>query len=276
MKHILGLMLLFPFSTAFAQIDLDSVAKKIEEEAMILYRSEMASWYGTDLFVEKYPQKRENTGGYFSYTHSDKTTCIFFSNEKSPKVIASFTFDDSFSSNTAIVNGEDRPFTADEQNIYTIRKAAYDLVNSDTLFKVYSNTRLNLIPVIYKGEKRVYILSGPNVTNLVVLGNDYLIQFNDNNEVKSYRTLHKNIIKMNYYRKEKPDEDDEAMTVHSHLPETGDFILPTDVCTIMLYSKLAKWKQHYVITENYVSIWDCKKNKLTIITKEAWDKIYKN
>lgn len=276
MKYIFCFFLVISGINSFAQIDLDSVARSIEEEAKMLYRSEMASWYGTDLFVEKYAQKRSLAGGYFSYTNADKTTCVFFSKEELPKIIASFTFDETFNVHTAIVSGDERELTKLEKDIFSVRKAAFDLVNSDTLFKVYQNTNLNLIPVVYNGEKRVYILSGASVTGLVVLGNDYLISFNNENKIANYRTLHKNIIKFNYYKKEKPDDEEEVIAAHTHLPETGDFILATDICTIMLYSKFAKWKQHFVISENYVSMWDCKKNKLTIITREAWDKINKN
>lgn len=49
---------------------------------------------------------------------------------------------------------------------------------------------------------------------------------------------------------------------------------PTDVCTLMLYQKLTKWKQHIVLSGNYVSIWDSNRQSLTAITKEAWNKIY--
>jgi len=61
--------------------------------------------------------------------------------------------------------------------------------------------------------------------------------------------------------------------MHSHLPETGDFITATDICTLMLYEKFTTWKTHYVISKNYVSIWDCKKDDLVILTMQAWKRI---
>ncbi|MFN8251902.1 MAG: hypothetical protein U0V75_08455 [Ferruginibacter sp.] len=62
--------------------------------------------------------------------------------------------------------------------------------------------------------------------------------------------------------------------MHTHLGETGDFITATDICTLMLYARFANWQQHMVISENYVSIWDCKQNSLFAITRKAWDRIY--
>jgi hypothetical protein len=38
--------------------------------------------------------------------------------------------------------------------------------------------------------------------------------------------------------------------MHSHLPETGDFITPTDICTLMPYEKFANWKTHNVVSKN--------------------------
>jgi len=61
--------------------------------------------------------------------------------------------------------------------------------------------------------------------------------------------------------------------MHSHLPETGEFITATDVCTLMLYSQYTHWSQHYVLSKKYVSIWDCDKESLVVLTTEAWEKI---
>ena len=64
--------------------------------------------------------------------------------------------------------------------------------------------------------------------------------------------------------------------MHTHLPETGDYITATDICTLLLYEKFAKWKQHVVISEDHVCMWDCKTDQLVTLTKKAWDRIYKD
>lgn len=274
MKYIFCFLFHFLAIGSFAQTDLDSVARSIEEEASILYRSEMASWYGTDIFIEKLADKKEITGGYFSYTDQNKAVCIFYSKDENPKVIATATFDgDVYSTKTGKIRSEERSFSDLEAEYYVIRKKALELANNDTIFKTYKNTNLNLIPVITNKKKRVFILTGASVSNLVVLGNDYLIEFDENNEILKYRTLHKNILQFNYYKPQSNTDDQEVISMHSHVQETGDFILATDICTLRLYAKFAKWKQHYVISKNYVSLWDCGKNKLVILTKEAWEKI---
>ena len=61
--------------------------------------------------------------------------------------------------------------------------------------------------------------------------------------------------------------------IHSHLPETGDFITATDICTLMLYEKFAKWKSHLVISKDYVSIWNCETDQLIVPPISVYKKI---
>ena len=229
----------------------------------------MASWYGTDIFLEKY-KDRENVGGYFSYSDNNIAKCVFFSKGDTSKVIGTISFDSSYNVNNAQVDLTEREFTTNENELHLIRKIALKTINSDTLFKHYKNTNLNLIPIISNGEKKVYVLTGPKENGVVIFGNDYLLTFNANNQLVNKKQLHRNIISINYGNTK---DTTVVGTMHSHLPETGDFITATDICTLMLYEKFAKWQQHYVISKNYVSIWDCNKNILAILTKQAWDNI---
>src|SRR4051812_33621350 len=77
----------------FGQVDLSHIKDSILKEGKKLYRSEFASWYGTDIFLENYKGQRNNIGGYFSYADNENEVCVFFSNEDSPKVLGTITFD---------------------------------------------------------------------------------------------------------------------------------------------------------------------------------------
>ncbi|HYF29683.1 MAG TPA: hypothetical protein VD993_01040 [Chitinophagaceae bacterium] len=260
--------------TAFAQPDLGPITDSIRREGLALYKCEMASWYGTDIFMERFKDLRQKAGGYFSYYKNDQATCIFYSKEEKPKVLASFTFDSTYDVSRAQVDATERAFTTEESELYTLRKLASDDIYSDTLYKSYKNTNLNLIPLVSYGQKKVYVLTGPSIGGVVVIGNDYLITFDNDNKIVSRRRLHKNIIPIEY-GKNTEGQAETGMAMHSHLPETGDFITATDICTLMLYAKYAKWEQHIVISEKYVSIWYCDKNSLLVLTRDAWEKIYK-
>lgn len=236
-----------------------------------LYRSEMASWHGTDIFLAQFKDKQDQAGGYFSYADGDQTRCIFFTRATRPQVLATITFDASFEASMAKVDTTGRELTPLEGDIYAIRQAALAEIRTDTLFKTYKNTSLNLIPLVGTNDRKVYVLTGPQTGGVVILGNDYLITFNEHNQVVSKKSLHRNIIPIEYAK-----EGQEVTTMHTHLPETGDYMTATDVCTLRLYQHFARWKQHYVISRNNVSIWDCKSSQLVMMTREAWDRIGKH
>ena len=253
--------------SAFGQSKTDKITSKIVEEGKNLYKSEMASWYGTDIFIEKYKEK-EKIGGYLSYSENEISRCIFYSKDEIPKVIGTMDFDLTFKIENAKTNLNERELTKTELDLYKMKKSALEIINSDTIFKIYNNTNLNLIPIISGKEKKVYVLTGPKNNGVIIFGNDYLLNFDKNNKLINRKQLHKNIIPIEYGGK-----DEIESSIHSHTEETGDFITSTDICTLMLYAKFSKMKQHYVISKNYVSIWDCQKETLAILTRKAWEKI---
>jgi hypothetical protein len=243
--------------------------QEILAEAWLLYNSERASWHGTDIFTERYPALRKKMSGYFSYTEGNEHKCVFYDQASPPKTLAIITFNDNFVLETAKVDTIARTLTKNETDLCTIREKVTQEVYKDTvLFKHYNNTNYNLVPLIVKEKKKVYIFTGPANTGQVIFGNDYLIEFDKKNAIKSKRALHKSIIPINYAK-----EGQKVTTMHSHLPSSGGLITATDICTLLLYAPYANWSQHYVISQEYVSIWECEKENLFIMTRKAWDKI---
>lgn len=226
----------------------------------------MASWYGSDIYRQRLGQRENQTGGYFSYSEGLNTVCVFYSRDKSPAVIATITFDRTLNNATAAVDSTPRIFSEQEAALYKIRKSALDLVNSDTLFKVYQDASLNLIPLADSLGKRVYILTGPNKSGVVIIGNDYLIRFDQHNRVTEKRALHQGIIEFRY-------KDGEEISFHTHAPSSGEYITPTDICTLLLYERFTPWKLHVVISESNVSIWDIGSEELTVIPRKVWDEM---
>lgn len=274
MKQLAFVLFMLLSISIAAQEDLSQRTQPIVAEGKRLYRSEMASWYGTDLFLEAY-KNRDNIGGYFSYTEDDIAKCIFFSRSDKPQVIGTITFDSTYNTQTANVDLSTRAFTSLENDLYTIRRLSLEVVNSDTLFKSYQNTSLNLIPLISAHEKNPYVLTGTGQHGVVILGNDYLITFSADNKIIDKKALHKNIMPIHYGDKESEDKE-MVGTMHTHLPETGDFITATDICTLMLYQKLTNWKQHNVVSKDYLNIWNGLTNELAVIPMSTIEKINKD
>lgn len=273
MTRLTTAFLLFLSLNIFGQDNPTEQAQPIVAEGKRLYKSEMASWYGTDIFLESY-KDRAKIGGYFSYVENDIAKCVFFSKSDTPLVIGTILFDSTYNTKTATTDLLEREFTSNENDLYAIRKIALQTINSDTLFKTYKNTNLNLIPLINDNEKKVYVLTAPEENGVVIFGNDYLLTFDKDNNVTNKKQLHRNIIPIKYGNEEEGNEVEGA--IHSHLPETGDFITATDICTLMLYEKFAKWKQHNVVSKKYLNIWNCLTDQLTVIPMSTIDKINKD
>lgn len=273
MKSSLTFILTLLAAFTFGQNGPTKQAESIVAEGKLLYKSEMASWYGTDLFLENY-YDRENIGGYFSYSEGDTSKCIFFSDADKPVVIGTISFDSTFNVINARIDLTERDLTNTEKDLYQIRNIALTELqtNEDEFFEFYENTNPNIIPLISGKEKKVYILTGPIKSGIVILGNDYLLTFNRKNKLVAKKRLHNNIIPIEYGNVQEGVEVESAM--HSHLPETGDFITATDICTLMLYSKFTTWKTHHVVSKKYLNIWNCESNTLIVIPMKTVEKIH--
>jgi hypothetical protein len=273
-RTIIILLILCSFlNHSFSQKrDLVKIADSITNEGKILFRSEWASWYGTDIFLDKCKDKRDLTGGYISYDTGEGLNNVFFSKGQDPVVLGTTSFGYDFNPANYKLDTANRKFTSAENELYTMRLAAIKRISADTIFHSFKNTELNPVPIIINGIKKVYVLTGTNATGVVIFGNDYLIGFNDDNSVNSVKRLHKNIIPVRFDKASLGKDQTSIGTMHTHLPETGEFITVTDICTLMLYEKFTTWNQHIVTSKNYASIWNCKTNKLIILTIDDWQK----
>lgn len=268
MKNIIAILFIL-LAVSFQAQNLAKLSREINEEGIALYRSEMASWYGTDVFRANYKQM-ENVGGYFSYIDDSVPKCIFFSREN--KIIGTIDFPTNYNPQNAKLDLKERDFTPTETEYFTIRQNALARIKTDTIFKSYKNTSFNIVPLIKKNVKKVYVLTGPSVDNVVIFGNDYLITFNNKNEVKNVEKLHNSMIAQNI--------NDEKIGktisgVHSHVIENWQMITPTDICTLMLYQNLTDWRSYITISKKFTSIWNSN-NNIVIMKTEDYKKMAEN
>lgn len=271
MKTAYFLFLLFFASlNFFGQTKIEKLKNEVLKEGFLLYESEKASWHGSDLFLAKFTE-REKVGGYVSYTDGSNPKCIFISKESRQKVIGTITFDKTFDLKTATVDLTERELNDNEKEYFSLRTKAFERISSDTIFTRYKNTNYNVVPIISGKEKKVYVLTASTENGKVIIGNDYLIEFDKKGEVKKTSRLHKGMLSFDY-----GDDKQSVGPMHSHLPEYSQIITPTDICTTLLYQDYTKWESHYVLSKDYVSIWVCKSRELVIMTREAWEKMTKD
>jgi hypothetical protein len=265
-KLISFFALLFCFLTIHGQPKGDDILK----EGQLMYRSERASWYGTDEFLSKFPDLRDSIGGYLSYEgNNHRMYNIFFGRSNPYKILARLEFDSLPKTKPISIDLNNKEPDLKERDLITIRQDAINKVrsNSDNFFTFYQNSSLNFIPMISPKERNVYIITGPQKSGIVMLGNDYLLKYDSQNSFLSKQKIHKTMIQFT-----KSDTTTIESSYHSHV--ISDLIDPTDICTLLLYKDIVG-KQHYVISKKYVSIFDIEKQKLTIMKKKDWEKISK-
>ena len=83
-KTVYILTFLFLTVNSFGQDKIENLTRPIVDEGKRLYKSEMASWYETDIFLEQF-KDRGKIGGYFSYSDNDIAKCTFLFKRRQPK-----------------------------------------------------------------------------------------------------------------------------------------------------------------------------------------------
>ena len=247
--------------------EVDHLTDSVVAEGKALYRSEWASWHGTDILLEKCKEKRDQIGGYVSYETPTSLVNTFYSKGEKPLTIGVITFGKDFNVQNYQLDTVARPLNAIEKDLFILRAAAFKTLRADTTFKQYNGTSFNVIPFINKGIKRIYILSAPTSSGIILFGNDYLLDVNGKNEISSIKRIHNSLISTD------TKKNDVKAIFHTHISGKDEVMSATDICTMMLYEKENNVKQAYVMSSKYVSIWDAKDDRLVVLTKQAWDRI---
>ncbi|MAN26782.1 MULTISPECIES: hypothetical protein [Mesonia] len=270
MQKIALLLLMISSIFSYSQ---NKETKKILNEGKLLFRLEKGSWYGTDDILERFKSKKDSIGGYLSYeTETNHIHTIFFSRFDSDKILVRYEFDSLPTPNPIRIDTVKHKATTLEQNLIAIRQDAREKAssNEDDFFKFYENASLNFIPLINENERNVFVLTGPQVSGIVLIGNDYKLKYNNKNKLVKKEKIHNSILEFPYNSGDK--ENKTVSTYHSHV--ITDYISSTDICTLLLYKDYVEWNQHIVISQKEVSIFDLDKESLFTMKRKAWEKIY--
>ncbi len=270
MQKIIIALLLLSSSLIYSQ---NNETEKILNEGKLLFRIEKGSWYGTDDLLARFKTKKDSVGGYLSYETADnKINTIFFSRFDPDKILIRYEFDSLPKPEPIRIDTLDHNATDLEKNLISLRQDAKDRAyeNKDKFFSFYDNTSLNFIPLITDKERSVFVLTGPQVSGIVLLGNDYKLSYDMKNEFKKKEKIHNSILQFPYTSEDK--ENPTVSTIHTHV--ITEYISSTDICTLLLYKNYVEWNQHIVMSEKEVSIFDLEKESLFTMKRKAWEKIY--
>jgi len=239
MKYILIIALFFISFNAKSEqiINIDSVFK----EGMLIYKNAKASWVGNEILIKLLELNKEtaNLGGYLSYPKDDNTHFIFYNKEQ--EVVAETHFDSTFKANKDNISFKKRKFNNIEARYYNIKQSLAKYQQHDTIIKYYENTGMNVVPIEFMGKTKCYILSAPQFLGQVIYGNDYVVEFTDDLEVKSVKDIHQSIIPIAYAKDSLNNK-----SYHTHTEEVGFLPTPSDIAITFLYGELAQWTEHFI------------------------------
>ncbi|CAL2093291.1 conserved exported hypothetical protein [Tenacibaculum sp. 190524A05c] len=270
-KIILSLLIL---SSIFAYSQ-NKQTEKILNEGKLLFRLEKGSWYGTDDMLVRFKTKRDSIGGYLSYENEEnKINTIFFSRFDSSKILVRYEFDSLPKTKPIKIDSTNHIASQLEKSLIKIRQDAKDRVysNEDKFFSFYENTALNFIPVINENGRNVFVLTGPQVSGVVLIGNDYKLEYNKKDELVKKMKIHNSILQFPY----KSDDPENKLESTFQSLVLSEYINSTDICTLLLYKDYVEWKQHYAMSKKYVSIFNLEKESLFTMKRKTWEKIYNN
>ncbi len=266
---IIGIILTLFVQTTTSQTLSDSHLDSIIEEGRFLYALELSSWYSTDILLEN-EELLPRIGGYTSYKNEEGGfSAIYFSNKDTDEILLTVRFPAIPTSESSTIDKSPRKVTSYEKELLELRNTALAEIQTDTtgFFSTYQNSNLNLIPLIRSDSKDVIILTGPQSNGVVIFGNDYRLTYSKDLKLKTKQKLHNDILVFQV-------TEGQESSFHSHKSPTSNSITSTDICTLLLYGRFTPWDAHYVISDEFVSIWSVTNNELVnTITREVWDKI---
>ena len=146
------------------------------------------------------------------------------------------------------------------------------LNNEDKFFLFYDGTGPNLIPLINQDSSReVFILTGSNDGSQLLLGNDYKLTYDSDNQLINKKRLHNTLITINT-EGETMDSGKTVGSVHTHVIDDLPFMTSTDICTYLLYKDVLELSNHVVVSKDYMSIFDANEGTFIIVPKNMFKK----
>jgi phage pi2 protein 07 len=236
-------------------IDIDSVY----QEGMLIYRNSKSSWLGNEILIKPLQEKDlvKDLGGYLSYPMGDITHFIFYN--KKNRVIAETYFDSTFKAYVEHISFNERDFNEVEKFYIRIKQATLEFQQKDSTIKYYDNTGMNVVPILFKNKIKVYMLTAPSIYGQVILGNDYVLEFDENIKNPKLYDIHKTIVPIPYAK-----DTIQTQSYHTHTDEMGALPSPTDIAIVFLYGELAGWTQHLIYSKELTTILNIKTKKMQV------------
>lgn len=265
-KRIVLCFLVFNhFSSLFSQ----GTAEEIINKGVLLYKLEKASWISTEIFLKKSNESERRIGGFLSFPEGNGYKTIFYSPDDPFLIMASVKYDSIILPPLGQFSSVKRRATPLEMDLIKLRQDVSTAINlnADKFYTTVTGTNLNIVPIISGERREVYVVTAINSGEYIVFGNDYYHSYGNNLKLISRRKLHPQPMPVSSNLK--VEKGDREITMHKHIEGYPELITETDICTLLLYGGYSNWKQHVVIGEDFISVWDLQAEKLAVIPKSS-------
>lgn len=252
--------------TSFAQQKVQITPKmriEVAYEGITLYQIEtlvQASadyiWDNADMRVLK---------GYVAFKENNVFYCIYWNGAyDNLEVMHAFSTSDPEDATLLRVNNQHRVMTPIEQKYYDMKMQALTFIKGDAeMFNAPNGLRLNINFVKASDRIKGFIMPYTTQDSLIPLGNDYIINFTKGGEMIDYDVIHADFQEIDV-TKLKKDADGTIKTVQSLNNSQVPHISQTEICNLLLYSPYHEAHEHYVVSDQYVSIFYLENKILSI------------
>ncbi len=267
-KTILSLILAAFFSlSAFSQTKIQVTPKIIQQvayEGITLFQLEKLVQSSADYIWDNADMR--NLKGYVAFKENSVFHCIYWNGAyDNLEVIHAFSTSDPEDDTLLRVSNQRREMNPTEQKYYDMKMQALTYIRGDAeMFNAPNGLRLNIHFI--RGNDRIkgFVLPYTIQDSLIPLGNDFIINFTKGGELIDYEAIHTDFQEVDV-SKMRPDSEGMFKTVQSLTKSEVPHISQTEICNLLLYSPYHNVHEHYVVSDQYVSIFNLKNRSLTIV-----------
>lgn len=263
-----------PVVKAPSKVEFQRIADSILAEGVELYGYEKISWMTSDS-ASVYCKNMSDVGRYYVYKDGSAYTCFFTDRKAENVVFCGKGKIEELASNLQWSNMV-RPLTDEEKEVIQEQSTCLEKLSvayGDSIYNMTSaNGSLNVDIIKNKSGYRMYILQGTTNMGVIPFGNDYILDFDKDFNITSFKRCHKSYLAI-------PVEAGKVeSSIHSHTPD-NPYMTVTDVCTSLLYGRDLYGIQSFTVysthfTGGFMIVFDTNSMAIVGLDSEFIKKVY--
>lgn len=211
--------------------ELFTVNDSVIKEGHRLYFYEKINWNAADFLLANH--NLDEVGASLTYMAEDSLMTALFADKSKTKTVCELQWDmraNKYNPIDTIRNLTEREKELIERRIIIMTRMQDVADSINGIPQDFGNFNFDIIR-INDDITRLYILTGTVQNNMIPFGNDYSIDFDNDNNIVAFRRYHNSLLAI------QATHDGETVTpIHSHLTN-NPYITPTDICNYLLYAR---------------------------------------